>query len=790
VGLGLAIFQMYLVPVVAAAPLAHRVDETAMGKQSGSSLSRAPAGLQAAVHRTLGAPASPASRDSVFQRAKLTASDAAGGDNLGDSVAIYGSTAVVGAYLKSSFSGAAYVYVETGGTWSQQAELTASDAPAGEFGVSVAIYRSTVVVGAQSKNSSTGAAYVFVRSGTTWSQQAELTASDATAGDEFGQSVAINGSTVVIGAYSKNSFTGAAYVFARSGTTWSQQAELTASGGGADEDFGVSVAISGSSAVVGAFAGDSSGAGAAYVFARSGSAWSQQAKLTASDATAGDEFGRSVAISGSTLVVGAWGNSSFTGAAYVFARSGATWSQQEVLTASDPAVGDRFGVSVMLSGSTAVVGAYLDDSGAGAAYVFERSGTGWSQETKLTAFDAAANDQFGFSLAVAGSTALVGARGSNSAAGAAYVFVLPAQQAELSGSDTAAGDDFGYSVAISGSTAVVGAYTKECCASDMGAAYVFVRSGTNWSQQAKLTASDAAVDDFFGASVAISGSTVVVGAPGKNSATGAAYVFARSGTAWSQQAELTASDGVANDGFGQAVAISGSTAVIGASAENTSTAVGAAYVFVISGGVWTQQAKMTASDAANGDDFGFWAAISGSTLVIGAPGKDSGAGAAYVFVRSGTVWSQQSKLTASDAATGDGLGQSVAISGSTAIVGAESGNSNTGAAYVFVRSGTNWSQQAKLTASDAASGEEFGISVAISGSTAIVGAQAKNAYTGAGYVFSRSGTAWSQQAELTASDGATESSFGESVAISGSTAIVGAYTRNANTGASYLFTNL
>ena len=159
---------------------------------------------------------------------------------------------------------------------------------------------------------------------------------------------------------------------------------------------------------------------------------------------------------------------------------------------------------------------------------------------------------------------------------------------------------------------------------------MFVRSGTAWSQQAELTAADGAANDYFGTSVAISGSTVVVGAPSKNSSTGAAYVFVRSGTAWSQQAELTAADGASGDSFGTSVAISGTTAMVGAPSKDSST--GAAYVFARSGTAWPQQAKLTAADATAGDQFGYWVGISGPTAVVGAPNRNSGTGAAYAFV--------------------------------------------------------------------------------------------------------------------------------------------------------------
>ena len=208
-------------------------------------------------------------------------------------------------------------------------------------------------------------------------------------------------------------------------------------------------------------------------------------------------------------------------------------------------------------------------------------------------------------------------------------------------------------------------------------------------------------------------------------------VPATAATGASQQAKLTAADAAVNDYFGLSVAIYGSTAVVGAPYKNTGTA---AYVFVRSGSAWSQQAKLTAADGGSGDLFGSSVAIYGSTVLVGAPGANSFTGAAYVFARSGTAWSQQAKLTARGT-SGESLGWSVAIYGSTAVLGAPSNQFDTGAAYVFARSGTAWSQQAKLTAADAASSDDFGGSVALYGSTAIAGAPYKNSNTGAAYVF-------------------------------------------------------
>jgi ankyrin repeat protein len=357
-------------------------------------------------------------------------------------------------------------------------------------------------------------------------------------------------------------------------------------------------------------------------------------------------------------------------------------------------------------------------------------------------------------------------------------------ETKLTASDAAADDQFGFSVAISGDTAVIGSPTSDHSGFfSAGAAYVFVKSGGVWTQQQKLTAGDPAGGAYFGDSVAISGDTVVVGAPFlfQASRPGAAYVFVRTDGVWSQQQKLTAPDGTARDFFASAVAVSGDTAVVGSPDHfDFGTFAGAAYVFVRSGTVWSQQQKLRASDAAANDVFGESVAISADTVVVGnelddnAAGAD--AGAAYVFVRSGTVWSQQQKLTASDAAANDRLGFSVTVSGDTAVLGAPYNGSQAGAAYVFVRSGALWSQQQKLAGSDTVANDQFGWSVALSGDIAVVGSRLDDdagGDSGSAYVFAGSEGVWSQQQKLTASDAGANDTFGSSVAVSGSTAVIG-----------------
>jgi len=388
--------------------------------------------------------------------------------------------------------------------------------------------------------------------------------------------------------------------------------------------------------------------------------------------------------------------------------------------------------------------------------------------------------------------------------------LLALQQAQLTAADGAANAQFGYSVAISGDTAAVGVPNDDVGGNtDQGSAYVFVRNGTTWSQQQKLTAGDGAANDNFGFSVAISGDTVVVGAHfddvGANTNQGSAYVFVRSGTTWSQQQKLLAVPVGANCEFGYSVALSGETAVVGTpgSLVSAHTNQGSAFVFVRISGLWLQQAQLTADDGAANDLLGRSVAIDGDTAVVGADRADVGAntdqGSAYVFLRNGSTWIFQRKLTAADGAAWDNLGCSVAISGDIAVLGACGGevgaNTDQGSAYVFTRSGITWTEQQKLTAIDGAAYDDFGISVAISGDTAVVSADCDsvgaNAGQGSAYVFARSGSTWSQQAKLTAADGATDDEFGYSVSTSSTTAVVGAAFNDvgavADQGSAYVF---
>lgn len=367
------------------------------------------------------------------QVVELKGSDTVAGDNFGGMVAISGTNAIAGAPYHAGWAGRAYVYTKTATGWKQAAELKASDSHSNDqFGRTVAIAGNTAVVGAWNYADYTnqqfgGRAYVFTKTTSGWKQAAELRGSDTVLSDEFGWSVAVTSGTVVVGAPMHDNYTGRTYVFSHTASGWKQAAELKGSdivGSWPDEPrFGLSVAVSGTTVVVGAWGpAKYHYAGRAYVFSKTTSGWKQAAELKGSDTVAGDNFGTSVAISGTTAVVGAWGHASGAGRAYVFSKTTSGWKQSAELKGSDTVAKARFGSGVAVAGTVAVVGAY-NAKGAGRAYVFTKTASGWKQAAEMKGSDTVSGDCFGYSTAVSGTTALVGAWGHASGAGRAYIFV-------------------------------------------------------------------------------------------------------------------------------------------------------------------------------------------------------------------------------------------------------------------------------------------------------------------------------------------------------------------------------
>ena len=344
------------------------------------------------------------------------------------------------------------------------------------------------------------------------------------------------------------------------------------------------------------------------------------------------------------------------------------------------------------------------------------------------------------------------------------------QWAKLTAADGTSGDSFGGSVSISGDVAVVGAMRDDDKGSDSGSAYILRDTGAGWEEVAKLTAGDGAAGDWFGNSVSISGDTAIVGATAdddKGKDSGSAYIFRDTGVGWQQVAKLTAPYGGSHHWFGQCVSISGGTALV--------SGAGSVYIFRDTGTDWEYVGRLEGSTDDLFDSFGYRCSISEDAVIVGAHDDDDkgeNSGSAYVFRDTGAGWDQVAKLTASDGAAGDWFGISASISGDMAVVGAnydDDDGESSGSAYVFRDTGAGWQQVAKLTAGTGAGGGEFGRAVSISGGTVIVGG-----WSGPAYIFRDTGAEWERVRKLTAGKPGSWTSFGGSVSISGDVAIVGA----------------
>jgi hypothetical protein len=386
--------------------------------------------------------------------AKLTASDAAPDDRFGalfaSHQAILGGTLVVGSYLDDNEAGvdagSAYVFEYVEGAWTEVQHFTGSDTEAGDaFGGRMAVSDDTVFIGAiwddHSGHIDAGSVYVFDRTPGGLVQRQKLVAGIPTDSVSFGWSLAVDGDTLVVGSarWWAPDEIGTVHIFTRSLDVWNLAQVLTASDATPGDNFGHSVALSGDVLVVGAPQSDHSGtslAGAAYVFQRAGDTWTEHQILTASDPVAWDGFGESVALSSDFILTGAAGTDRpglpDSGAACLFESVGDVWVERQTLTASDGGPADFFGNPVNLAGDTAIVSAVDHDlpglPNAGAAYVFARVGDTWHEMEKCTAADAAAGDEFGSGIAISGQTVVIGVplddHSAGTDAGSVYVFRL------------------------------------------------------------------------------------------------------------------------------------------------------------------------------------------------------------------------------------------------------------------------------------------------------------------------------------------------------------------------------
>ena len=766
-------------------------------------------------------------------------------DYFGYAVAVDGDYAIVGAYQEDEDEngegtlnnpGSAYIYKKNGNTWEFYQKIVASNRAASDaFGCSVAIDGNYIVVGARAKTQSAtfgtgstnatraGAAYIFKLNGNgVWEEQQEIMASSRGRSSSyqdawFGMSVAIKNGYIVVGTPQESfadpedpatnskriQYVGAAYIFKQENDTWTEVKRLYSADISSTEalkksnqaKFGSSVAINNNYVFIGEI-GLSNAKGVTHIYKLANDEWTFHQKINAADEINGNSFGRAVAISDNYAIVSApgWKDASNTayGSAYIFKLNALNnqWEQYSQLQGDIGSATNSFGVSVAINETYAIVGNNLEKDGLnlnhGVAYIYNIS-TGTHQ--KLIASDR--SDSY------------------------------------------ASGSQFATSFALDNNQLFVGAWndgTDENSKNYIdrtGAAYVFNLNNGSWNHQQKLVATDKVLNNNFGYSVATSGDYAVVGTPlegedvnGQNPINGAgkAYIFKRSNNgSWVLQQEIVASDRIAGSNFGWSVAIKNGYAIVGASkatittGTETQVSAGVAYIFKLEGEIWVQQAILTAETPKSNGYFGWSVSITENHAVVGAY-LESNLGAVYVFKNNGDAWILQQKLTPSETLTSNAYyGISVAIDGSNILAGAPrltlSGSGITGnqhgKAFLFTLEEDTWQEKAQLQLENKASQDHFGISVAIKGDYAIVGAHQRDPIApsgsgaltnaGAAYIFKKQGNNWELLHEIVASDREGSDLFGYSVAINNNYAIVGAYqeddgaSTSNNSGAVYIF---
>ena len=714
------------------------------------------------------------------------------GDLAGHDVAAFGPVAMVGFPTNSGAAvGSVVVVRRVDASWSVEDEISPPGAlPGSAFGFSVAYDGSRLVVGAPFDGpTQEGGVYVYERIGASWIETEKLVGGGGSFG--FGRDVAVSGDTIVVSGF--GSFGEQVWVFRRVGGVTFEEANLAEPGGSSSHQFGASVAVVGGRVAVGAPTADVAGtdSGAIYVFERGSGDW-VAARIDPPGLAAGDRFGSSVALSGDRLLAGAPLADTTTvdaGRAHLFRFDAGIWVEEKTLAARDNGApiaggtGDRFGEGVAIDGDLLLVGAPGADcrgTDNGAVYAYTLNGGEWLLQQRfgtitptLFTFD----QDFGRAVAVAGRDGVAGAPALTAASPRGGAFALPCLDlAARLGHEPVGADRFGFAVSAFGETILCGApHTPGPLGETLvGAASVWVPRGTAWEKEAELVPDVVAANTWFGYAASLSGDTAIVTAPfgtfgGIRS--GLIRAFVRTGATWAQQGSFGAPGALFGEGFGLNVACDGDVVVSGALGDNDmGTHAGTAYVFRRTGTTWAFEQQLYPDVVSPYGKFGTTVAVSGDTIVVGAPANENGnegIGAVYVFQRNAGVWTLQAKFLNAPAAVGDAFGTSVSISGDRIAVG-DASDDERGAVSVFVKSGVDWIREDRLVQADRDSLDRFGAGVSLVGDLLAVAApqdqdDPKSRGTVSLYQL-RDGT-WSLRRTLFAADGGSPDLFGSMVSI-------------------------
>jgi len=764
--------------------------------------------------------------DSSYVQARVTA--AASGNDSATTIALIDSSYVqtrqvtpVSSFNTISVTGQTDVVADTTAvSWplaTEQQRLRNTDWYASDaFGSHMDMAGNYVIVGAhyydESPYENNGAAFIFFRSGTTWTQQAKLTVSTSAHQYRMGTSVALNAdATEAIVTINSSNVSGASVtVFTRSGTTWTEGQTIVSSGlAGSDPKWGTTgnISINGNHFIVGAKDDIGSSTttdrwGSAWVYYKSGSTWGLQQELIASDvATVADaNFGAYISMPTDSIVaIGAPGYDNSNGRVYIFERSGSTWTETHKISAPvDASTPKDFGAGVALDGDYLAIGASRINSNTGKVYIYKKVSGSWTSQTSVTASDAATGKYFGQGIQLKGDTLLVGAYAANTAyvftrSGSTWTEVRKIVGTTLNGSGstpTAIGGQFSDGLSLNSNTAfddfIVGTSNQGVYVVTAGQSALYSDTLTFEAGTGITLTTNATTD-----TVTIGGTLAGLDSAQTTALVDSSYVQARVTAAASGNDSATTINLIDSD-YVQSRQVTPVPAFTKVSIAGQGDVVADADAATGNWASSTQQVKLLASDAAAGDALGHSASISkdGTYAVAGAYNEDingSNSGSAYIYIRSGTTWTQQAKIDPSDGQSDDYFGTSVDIDadGDTVVVGARKSSSNAGNVYIFTRSGTSWSQQAKLSR-QGSSPNSFGTSVGITddGNTVVVGSSGGSP-TNSGYmaIYNRAGTSWAHAQTITASDAAAQDYLGLDVSISGDGNYVAAGSTEDNSGA-------